>query len=136
MKEPSPTRLPAACVISATLPRCSARRPGSSRSARPAVPGAAPSGSSCLLRRSPGKAWHEEACTVATAVLDATPALGSHIVVQQLRDLTRLLEPHRSAGPVGDFLARLDSDIRQRVWLFQQTGNDGQDLPAASGVPA
>ncbi len=76
---------------------------------------------------------HEEACTVAAAVLDATPALGSHIVVQQLRDLTRLLEPHRSARPVNDFLTRLDSDIRQRLWLIRQPGGEGQELPATSG---
>lgn len=78
---------------------------------------------------------HEEACSAATVVLNATPALGSHIVVQQLRDLTRLLEPHHSARTVSDFLTRLDSAIRQRQWLFRELGNEGP-VTATSGVPA
>jgi hypothetical protein len=83
-----------------------------------------------------GDGQHEEACVVASEVLDVPPALGSHIVVQQLCDLASLLEPHRSAGHVSGFLTRLDSDIRQRLWLFRQIGNDGQGLPLPAGVSA
>lgn len=83
-----------------------------------------------------GQGRPDEACSAAGEVLDAAPALGSHIVVQQLHDLARQLEPHRAAPPVGDFLDRLQADIRRRVWLFRQLGNDGLDRPAAAGLTA
>ncbi len=82
-----------------------------------------------------GQGKHEEACAAAGEVLDAAPALGSHIVVQQLHDLTCQLEPKRSAPPVGDFLDRLEADIEQRMWLFRQLGNDGR-RPATAEIPA
>ena len=78
---------------------------------------------------------HDEACAVASEIIDATPALGSHVVIQQLRDLARLLGPHRSNGPVREFLSRLDADIRQRQGLFRQPGNGTLDAAASMGGP-
>jgi hypothetical protein len=68
----------------------------------------------------------EEACAMATAVLDGTPALGSNVVVQQLRDLTQLLGRYDSAKLVSDFLVRARSDIGQRLWFFRQPGDDSE----------
>jgi len=53
-----------------------------------------------IARGKPG-----EACAVAQEVLDATQQLGSYLVIQQLLDLRRLLEPHRTDRVVADFLA-------------------------------
>jgi hypothetical protein len=77
----------------------------------------------------------ECACGVATEVLDATQALSSHIVVQQLRDLAHALAPVGSAGGVKEFLSRLETDLRQRVWLVDWSVSDGHE-PDSTGVPA
>lgn len=70
---------------------------------------------------------HDEACAVAQEVLDATQQLGSYLVIQQLLDLTRLLEPHRGTRVVAEFLNCLDEALRERVWLYHWLTQDGLD---------
>jgi hypothetical protein len=59
----------------------------------------------------------DEACAVATEVLDSTRSLGSYLVVQQLEQLERLLEPHRRNRDVTAFLDCLSAELRERRWL-------------------
>lgn len=59
----------------------------------------------------------DEACAVATEVLDSTRSLGSFLVVQQLEQLERLFEPHRRSHDVSTFLDCLSTDLRERRWL-------------------
>ena len=68
----------------------------------------------------------DEACAVAQEVLDATQQLGSYLVIQQLLDLKRLLEPHRGTQVVAEFLNCLDEALRERVWLYQWLTQDGR----------
>src|SRR3982074_1422843 len=50
----------------------------------------------------------DDAYALAQAVLDATQALGSFLVFQQLLDLKHVVERHRTNGVVADFLSRLE----------------------------
>ena len=59
----------------------------------------------------------DEACVVAEEVLDATRALGSYLVVQQLEELDRLLTPYRRNRDIAGFLGRLADELRERRWL-------------------
>src|SRR5207244_2709984 len=54
----------------------------------------------------------DEACALAQAVLDATQALGSFLVLQQLLDLKHAVERHRPNRVVSDFLSRLDEGLK------------------------
>ncbi len=67
----------------------------------------------------------DEACALARAVLDATQALGSLLVAQQLLDLRRVVEPHRANSEVADFLSRLDAGLKERMWLGRWLGKEG-----------
>ncbi len=71
------------------------------------------------------KGRFDEACAIAQDVLDATQALGSYLVIQQLLDVQRLLEPHSGSAVVGQFLARMDEAVRDRLWLYQWLKKDG-----------
>src|SRR5260370_18362551 len=55
----------------------------------------------CLIAQSKP----DEACAVGSKILNATEALESYIVVQQLLGLRRLLRPYRSDITVAVFLA-------------------------------
>ncbi len=59
----------------------------------------------------------DEACALAQAVLDATQALGSFLVAQQLLDLKRAVERHRANHVLADFLSRLEEGLKDRMWL-------------------
>ena len=61
----------------------------------------------------------DEACAVAAQVLDATQALGSYLVIQQLLDLKQLLEAHRANKVVANFLVCLGQALKERRWLCQ-----------------
>jgi transcriptional regulator with XRE-family HTH domain len=61
----------------------------------------------------------DEACGVAYDVLDATRALGSYLVVQQLEELDRLLAPYRRDRDIAEFLSHLGEELRERRWLSQ-----------------
>jgi hypothetical protein len=61
----------------------------------------------------------DEACGVAYEVLDATRALGSYLVVQQLEELDRLLTPYRRNRDIAEFLGHLTEELRERRWLTQ-----------------
>lgn len=69
----------------------------------------------------------DEACGIAAEVLDATQSLGSFLVIQQLQDLRRLLQPYRRAAVVSAFLAKLDEALAERLWLYRwlAQGNTG-----------
>jgi len=71
-----------------------------------------------------GQGRPDEACAVARQVLDATQPLGSYLVIQQLRDLKQLLEPHRANKVVADFLVCLGEALRERTWLYQWLSKD------------
>lgn len=62
----------------------------------------------------------DEACAIAQEVLDSTQQLSSYLVIQQLLDLKRLLEPYQGTRVVADFLSRLDVALRERVRLYQR----------------
>lgn len=68
-----------------------------------------------------------EACGIAAEVLDATQSLGSFLVIQQLQDLRRLLQPYQSAAVVSAFLASLEEALAERLWLYRWLvqGNTG-----------
>src|SRR5207253_4816813 len=59
----------------------------------------------------------DEACALAQAVLDATQALGSFLVAQQLLDLKRAVERYRANNVVADFLSRLEDGLKDRMWI-------------------
>jgi ADP-ribose pyrophosphatase YjhB (NUDIX family)/transcriptional regulator with XRE-family HTH domain len=61
----------------------------------------------------------DTACAVGYQAVDGTRAVGSFLVIQQLYDVRRLLEPHRSVRAVAEFLAYLREGIRGRAWLSQ-----------------
>ena len=67
----------------------------------------------------------DEACALAQAVLDATQALGSFLVLQQLFDLKHLVERHRANSVVADFLSRLEEGLKERMWLGRWLSTDG-----------
>ncbi|MFM9448279.1 XRE family transcriptional regulator [Streptomyces acidiscabies] len=60
----------------------------------------------------------DAALAVGHALLTTSPTLGSVRVVQQLDGLRALLEPHRSYGPVREYLVRSDDDRRARMLLL------------------
>ncbi|MGH3909038.1 MAG: hypothetical protein ACRDTE_33390 [Pseudonocardiaceae bacterium] len=78
----------------------------------------------------------DEACALARDVLNATQSLGSFLVVQQLRDLRQLLQPHRVNKVVADFLDCLDETLRERMWLYQWLNKDGDSQPTGRGEGA
>ncbi|MPY52672.1 hypothetical protein FPZ41_30500 [Streptomyces sp. K1PN6] len=51
-------------------------------------------------------------------LLGTSPTLGSVRVVQQLDDLRAALEPHRSYGPVREYLVRFGDARRARMLLL------------------
>jgi tetratricopeptide (TPR) repeat protein len=61
----------------------------------------------------------DEACSMAAEVLDATRSLGSFLVIQQLQDLRRLLQPYQSSTVVGEFLTSLEEALTERLWLYR-----------------
>jgi tetratricopeptide (TPR) repeat protein len=70
----------------------------------------------------------DEACGMAAEVLDATQSLGSFLVIQQLQDLRRLLQPYQSSNAVSEFLSNLEEALTERLWLYRwlaqsNTGN-------------
>ncbi|MHB9847629.1 hypothetical protein ACSYGO_00055 [Streptomyces krungchingensis] len=63
-------------------------------------------------------------------LLSTSPTLGSVRVVQQLNELRRLLEPHRSYGPVREYLVRFDDARRARMLLLADL------IPPSGGTTA
>jgi hypothetical protein len=68
----------------------------------------------------------EEACAVASQVLDATESLSSFIVVVQFQTLERQVLPFSSSAAVGAFHQCLVEQLRQRLrfqeWLSLDAG--------------
>jgi 8-oxo-dGTP pyrophosphatase MutT (NUDIX family)/transcriptional regulator with XRE-family HTH domain len=71
-----------------------------------------------------GQGEFDTACAVGLQAVDGTRAVGSYLVVQQLRDLGRLLEPHRSIRVVAEFLEYLRQGIQGRAWLSEWLSAD------------
>lgn len=67
----------------------------------------------------------EQACALALEVLDTTHSLSSYLVIQQLRDLGRLLEPYQANHTVAGFLTLLRGALRQRSWFYSWLSTDG-----------
>lgn len=67
----------------------------------------------------------DEACGVAREVLDGTEQLGSHVVIEQLRGLGRLLGPYRDGRVVADFLLCLKDALTERASRYQRLVGDG-----------
>jgi hypothetical protein len=61
----------------------------------------------------------DEACDVAYEVLDATRALSSYLVVQQLEELDQALVPYAGDRDVSAFREYLQHELRERRWLSQ-----------------
>jgi transcriptional regulator with XRE-family HTH domain len=61
----------------------------------------------------------DEACKVAHEVIASTQSLGSYLVIQQLFDLKRLLEPYRTIDTVTEFIDFLEVALSERKWLHQ-----------------
>ncbi|MCA1710000.1 MAG: hypothetical protein LC808_44630 [Actinobacteria bacterium] len=78
----------------------------------------------------------DEACALARDVLHATQSLSSFLVIQELRNLRRLLQPHRADKVVAGFLDYLDEVLRERMWLYQWLSKDGESQPAGRGEGA
>jgi hypothetical protein len=74
----------------------------------------------------------DEACDIAYEVLDATRALGSYIVVQQLEELDRLFAPYRRNRDVTMFLEVLRDELRERRWLSHWLPPDDADPAGTS----
>ncbi|WP_435220648.1 helix-turn-helix domain-containing protein [Streptomyces sp. Tue6028] len=60
----------------------------------------------------------DSAVSAGHDLLSTSPTLGSVRVVQHLDELRRLLEPHRSYGPVREYLVRFDDARRARMLLL------------------
>jgi tetratricopeptide (TPR) repeat protein len=85
-----------------------------------------------LVRVLIGQGKPDEACALAQAVLDATQALGSFLVAQQLLDLKHAVEKHRANSVVADFLSRLEEGLKDRMWLGRWLGKEEYVGPAGS----
>jgi hypothetical protein len=59
----------------------------------------------------------DEASVVALEILQETDGLGSLIVVEQLTELQRLLQPYQSNAAVAEYLSRLGLVLRERHFL-------------------
>lgn len=59
----------------------------------------------------------DEACAMAAEIVEVTNALSSHIVVQQLLELRRLLKPYKATAAVRDLFTVLTPALRERLWL-------------------
>ncbi|UGY93195.1 hypothetical protein [Streptomyces gobiensis] len=62
-------------------------------------------------------------------LLSTSPTLGSIRVVHQLDELRRVLEPHKTYGPVREYLVRFDDARRARMLLLA-------DIIPSGGIPA
>lgn len=71
----------------------------------------------------------DEACALASEVLDSTRQLGSYLVIQQLMDLRKLLKAYRKNRAIAGFLICLDEALRERAWLYEWMARDGCHRP-------
>jgi hypothetical protein len=79
----------------------------------------------------------DEACGIAAEVLNATQSLGSFLVIQQLQDLRRLLQPYQSSRFVSAFLVSLEEALAERLWLYRwlaQSNTGGMNIRPTEGT--
>ena len=72
----------------------------------------------------------DEACAIGRNTLNEATALSSRLVLEELRDVARMLLPHQDRSEVKDFLQLLNEHIRQHLWLLPGHRVAGAPLPA------
>jgi hypothetical protein len=75
----------------------------------------------------------DEACRVTREVVDATQSVGSHLIVQQFRDIHKQLTPYADLPAVREARQILTDTVRQRVWLRQWITSDASDSQVKPG---
>ena len=66
----------------------------------------------------------DQGCGIASDVLSATHSLGSYLVISQLLQLRRQLEPYARSATVTEFLNCLQDTVRDRLTFYQLTAED------------
>lgn len=66
----------------------------------------------------------DQACDIAADVLNGTQSLGSYLVLSQLINLRRQLEPYSGSMVVAGFLNCLQDAVRDRLAFYQLTAED------------
>jgi|SRR5947209_20371956 len=126
MRARSPARRPAAGASSATWSRPASRPSASSASGPATVPAAARSAQLALASVLIAQHQPDQACGIATDVLNATQSLGSYLVISQLIQLQRQLEPYSGNTVVTEFLNCLQDAVRDRLAFYQLTAEGQQ----------
>ncbi|MEU0090060.1 helix-turn-helix transcriptional regulator [Kribbella sp. NPDC006257] len=74
-----------------------------------------------------------EACRLVREVVDATQSVGSHLIVQQFRDIREQLTQYADSPAVRETRQSLAETIRQRVWLQQWITSDASSPQVTRG---
>jgi hypothetical protein len=77
----------------------------------------------------------DQACGIAADVLNATQSLGSYLVISQLIQLQRQLEPYSGNEVVTEFLNCLQDAVRDRLAFYQLTAEGQQNAGNAREEP-
>jgi hypothetical protein len=75
----------------------------------------------------------DQACDIASDVLNATQSLGSYLVISQLIQLRRQLEPYSGSAVVAEFLNCLQDTARERLAFYQLTAEGQHPHEAREG---
>jgi transcriptional regulator with XRE-family HTH domain len=70
----------------------------------------------------------EEACALAGDVVETTNSLASSLVAQQLAIVQRMLLPYQATTAAKALMPVLADALRERHWLAQAGGHDGQSV--------
>ncbi|MFD3402178.1 helix-turn-helix domain-containing protein [Kribbella sp. NPDC058693] len=73
----------------------------------------------------------EEACRITHDVIGSTQSLGSHLVVQQLKEIHDQLTPYADSPNVSETRQLLADTMRQRTWLQQWIASDAFEAQAS-----
>jgi hypothetical protein len=74
----------------------------------------------------------DHACRIAADALSATHSLGSYLVITQLMQLQRQLQPYRASPAVAEFLNCLQDTVRDRLPFYQLLAKDHHDQRGGS----
>ncbi len=74
----------------------------------------------------------EQACAVATEVIDSTQDLASYLIVQHLADVRGQLSPYSSSPVVISFIDYLRETIRTRTWIPAMVSTQDDQLSVRS----
>jgi hypothetical protein len=75
----------------------------------------------------------DQAVGIAADVLNATQSLGSYLVISQLIQLQRQLEPYSGNAVVAEFLDCLQDAVRDRLAFYQLTAEGHHPHEAREG---